>query len=77
MTLERLKKVFSAVMPSVDVANVGENTELAAGLGIDSISMLLLVIAVEEEFGVRFEKVGKDDFKTVGDVCRYIEKIKK
>lgn len=72
-TLDRLKRVFSVIMPGVSLDRVDMGTRLDADLGVDSISLLLLVIAVEEEFGLRFEKVGKDDFVTVGDVCGYIE----
>ena len=32
-----------------------------------------MVIAVEEEFGVRFENVGAADFRTLGDVVDYLE----
>ena len=34
--------------------------------------MLYTVIGIEEMFGIRFENVGFDDFRTVGDVIDYI-----
>ena len=38
------------------------------------ITMLYIVIAVEEFFGVQFDDVGFGDFKLVKDVIDYIEK---
>jgi acyl carrier protein len=32
-----------------------------------------MVIAIEEEFGIRFENVGTADFETLGQVVDYIE----
>ncbi|MBQ9414243.1 MAG: hypothetical protein IJU16_03855 [Clostridia bacterium] len=50
-----------------------EASNLATDLGFSSISMLYMVIAIEESFGIRFEDVGMADFQTLGDVIDYIE----
>lgn len=56
-----------------DLANVTEETNLFTDLGLTSVSMLYMVIAIEEDFGIRFEDVGAADFTTIGDVVGYIE----
>lgn len=56
------------------VAACTEDSELIADLGFSSVSMLYMVIAVEEEFGIRFENVGAADFRTLGDVVDYLER---
>ena len=38
-----------------------------------SVSMLYMVIAIEEEFGIRFDDVGASDFVLLSDVVDYIE----
>ncbi len=73
MVLERLKKVFKVLMPEVDTDKVTLDSELVSDLGISSISVLLIVIGIEEEFGITFDNVRADTFKTVGDVVKYIE----
>ncbi len=73
MILERLKKIFAALMPDVNTDSITTDSLLTADLGITSISVLLLVIGIEEEFGITFDSVKNDDFKTVGDVCDYIK----
>ncbi len=50
-----------------------ENTRLSEDLGLNSVNMLYLVIAIEEVFNIRFDDdTGVDTFKTVGDVTDYI-----
>ncbi len=51
-----------------------ESTKLITELGLSSVSMLFMVIAIEEEFGIRFDDVGVSDFVTLGDVMNFIEK---
>ena len=50
-----------------------EQSRLVADLGFSSVSMLYMVIAIEEEMDIRFENVGASDFETLGDVVNYIE----
>ena len=40
-------------------------------LGINSLSMMFMSLAVEEKFAFRFET--QAPFETVGEVCEYIE----
>lgn len=70
-TLERLKKVFKGVKPNVDTDNITGETLLMQDLGVDSLSMILLALAIEKEFDFRFDTV--EPFKTVGEVVTYIE----
>lgn len=51
-----------------------EDTELVTGLGLTSVRMLYLAIAIEETFSIRFENVGFNDFRTIKDLTDYIER---
>jgi acyl carrier protein len=55
------------------VLSCTESSRLVADLGFSSVSMLYMVIAIEEEMNIRFENVGASDFETLGDVVNYIE----
>ena len=57
-----------------DVTKFTEDANLVNDLGLSSVGVLYVVIAIEEFFGIRFDDVGFADFKTVGDVINYIEK---
>ena len=63
-----LKEVIAVIRPHTDLTNVGFETELVKDLGIDSLSMMLLSLAVEEKFQMRFP-VGAPAPVTVGEVC--------
>ncbi|MBO4635350.1 MAG: acyl carrier protein [Bacteroidales bacterium] len=63
-----LKEVIAVIRPNTDLTNVGFDTELVRELGIDSLSMMLLSLAVEEKFQMRFD-VGAAAPTTVGEVC--------
>ena len=72
---EQLKEILlSADDRAQDAAAAAtEETKLQTELGLSSVSMLYLVIAIEEEFGIRFEGVSAADFVTFGDVITYVE----
>lgn len=58
---------------SIDLNSLNESSSLVTDLGLNSVGILYIVIAIEEEFSFEFENVGFNDFKTVGDVVDYIE----
>lgn len=55
------------------VDKITEDSVLTTDIGLNSIGMLYLVIIIEESFGIQFENIGIDDFKTFGDMVNYIE----
>ena len=63
-----LKEVIAVIRPQTDLTNVNFDTELITGLGIDSLTMLLLSLAVEEKFHMRVPD-GQAAPTTVGEVC--------
>ncbi len=56
-----------------DFATLDEGSNLVNDLGLSSVGVLYIVIAIEEFFGIEFENVGFGDFATIGDVVDYIE----
>ena len=66
--LDGLKEVLTVLRPNTDLSNVNNSTELVRELGIDSLTMMLLSLAVEEKFKMRFPD-GVAMPVTVGDVC--------
>lgn len=71
MILDNLKEMLKRIDPETNTDNINENTSLTLDLGLDSLSMLLLAYEIEEEYGFFFEQT--ENFKTVGDVCKYID----
>ena len=73
--IEKLKEILLAAddRNRDKVAACTEDSRLVADLGFSSVSMLYMVIAIEEEMNIRFDNVGASDFETLGDVVSYIE----
>ena len=63
-----LKEVIAVLRPATDLSEVDFDTELVCGLGIDSLSMIMLSLATEEKFQMRFPD-GEAAPTTVGEVC--------
>lgn len=57
----------------VDIKNVKLNSSLIDDLGADSLDIVELVMAMEEEFGLEIPDEDAEKIKTVGDVIKYIE----
>lgn len=73
---EKLMDVMKLAMPSseADLSKLNESSHLVNDVGLSSVGVLYIVIAIEEFFNIRFDDVGFADFKTIGDVVDYIEK---
>ena len=63
-----LKEVIAVIRPHTDLSQVNFDTLLVRDLGIDSLSMMLLALASEEKFQMRFNPADPAP-TTVGEVC--------
>ena len=73
--IEKLSDVMKLAMPAsqLDISKLTEDSNLVTDVGLTSVGILYVVIAIEEFFQIRFDDVGFADFKTIGDVIDYIE----
>lgn len=67
---EELKEILKVIKPSADFSKIDENSQLVRDVGLDSLTILLLSLAIENKFGFRFE--GNPKFTTVGEVIDFI-----
>ena len=73
-TFHRLIKVFNTVFEDELGADaVKPESDLREDMGINSIGILYLAMAVEEEFGIKFTNDDFTGIRTVEDVVRCIE----
>lgn len=68
--LDKLKAVFQTVNPKQDLDKVTMESRLFEDLGVDSLTLLLLTLSIESEFGITLESDAR--FKTVDEVVKYI-----
>ena len=73
-TLSKLTELFENVFENeIDVKGISEESRLIEDLGMNSIGLLYMAMAVEEEFSVSFTYEDFAVLHTVGDVIRKIE----
>lgn len=71
--LEKLKTIL-ADYSSEMVENITGDTALIADLGLNSLDLIELACAIEDEFEIEIPDRAIQDFKTVGDVVAFLEK---
>ena len=71
--IEKLKEVIQlALGDKANIEEYTENSNLITDLGLNSVGILYIVIAIEEFFSIEFDDAGFGDFQTVKDVIDYI-----
>lgn len=68
--LEAMKEILKQIKPAADFSNINDDSQLVRDLGLDSLTILLLSLAIENQFGLKFE--GNPRFNTVGEVLDYV-----
>lgn len=74
MELEKLKKIIQKEM------NLGTETEIhmesrfVEDLGADSLDVVQIVMAIEEEFGIEIPEDAAEKIRTVGEAAKAIRK---
>lgn len=70
--LEKLKEIFAMINPNADLNKIDENSKLKEDLAMTSLSMVYIVVALENEFDIDMSEVSFNSFVTVNDVINYI-----
>ena len=73
--LNEIKTVFSSVA-GVDPAAVAPEKSLAGDLGVDSMTMLEAVVALEDRFGVLIPDDAWATFTSVGELAAHLERAR-
>ena len=73
MIIDDLKQIVKKTAPKVDVDKITEDARLLEDLKLDSLSVLMMSMGVEEFYGITLEEFVP--LKTVKDVIDYLKKI--
>ena len=60
----------------IDVDKISDDANLVDDLGANSIDVVEVIMALEEEFDVQFDEDLAADMKTINDLVNYIENNK-
>ncbi len=72
MTIDKVKEIISEQL-AIDASTITENSKVIADLGADSLDIVELIMALEDEFGVSVDEDKVQDLVTVGDIVRLID----
>ena len=75
MTLEKVKEIIANQL-SVDVKKLSESTNIAEDLGVDSLDLVEILMAIEDEFSVSIPDEAIPSLKTIKDAADYIDSHK-
>lgn len=73
---EKLTAVFQDVFDDEDIS-ISETTTAADIEDWDSLSHIMLLSSVEDEFGIKFDMKAVQGLKNVGEMVDLIEKMRK
>jgi acyl carrier protein len=78
MSDDILRKIQGIIAEQLDVKedDVRPEKSFTDDLGADSLAIVELVLALEEEFGIKIPDDKVDEIKTVGDAVAYINSHK-
>ena len=74
MSLEKVKNIISEQF-SIPEDDITEDTVLLKDLDADSLDLIDLAMSLEDCFEVEVPDEELENFKTVGDIVKYIEEI--
>jgi acyl carrier protein len=69
---DKVKEIVSQQL-DVDVTNVKEESAFIDDLGADSLAIVELVLAFEEQFEIDIPDEDTEKIRTVGDAVKYIQ----
>ncbi len=76
MDFETIKNLIGQQL-KVDPATITRDSRLMEDLKADSANIMVMIMDLEDQFGITVEDDQIMRMRTVGDVADYIEKVKK
>ena len=73
---ERVKKILEKQLRLKAGVEVTPDSRIKEDLGADSLDVLQLLMAIEDEYGIEVPDEKLAEFSTVGDVVAYLETLK-
>lgn len=72
MTIDKVKEMLSNQL-NIEVDKINEKSKIVEDLGADSLDMIEMLMALEEEFNISVPDDKAEDLKTVGDISKFID----
>ena len=73
MVFEKVREILCDQL-EIDPDEVTLDTDLVKDLGADSLDLVEVIMAIEDEFDVQIKDEDLENIKSVGDLINYISK---
>lgn len=70
---EKIRAIIAEQLGIDNLEDIALSTSLAEDLEADSLDAVEVIMALEDEFGIEIPDEQAENFKTVGDICQFIE----
>ena len=72
MVFDKIKEILAEQLDA-DADDMTMDTDIAKDLGADSLDVVTLLMAIEDEFEVEIPDEEIENIKTIGDLTEYLE----
>ena len=72
-TFEKIRDIIAEQLDVADKDSITETSVITDDLGADSLDVVDLVMAIEDEFSIEIPEDEVENIKTVGDIVKYVE----
>lgn len=73
---EKVRMIISEQLGIDNLGDITLETSLIDDLEADSLDAVEVIMAIEDEFGIEIPDEDAEHFKTVKDICKYLEENK-
>ena len=73
MTFKKIKEIIVEQLEIEDVGTIKETTSLINDLEVDSLDIVEIIIAIEEEFDVEIPDEEAEEFSNIGDILSFVD----
>ncbi len=73
MVLEKIKQIIIDQLGLDDDTEITTDTSLMKDLEADSLDAVEIIMAIEDEFDIEIPDEDAENFKSIGDIVKYVE----
>ncbi len=73
---EKIKEIIAEQLGIDNADTITLETSLIEDLEADSLDAVEVIMALEDEFGIEIPDEEAENFKTIGDICKFIDENK-
>ncbi len=70
---EKIRSIIADQLCIDNADSITLETTLSDDLEADSLDAVEVIMAIEDEFGIEIPDEEAQNFKTVGDICKFVE----